>query len=60
MDPCAGAAIRANNIVIREWCATVPDLEADAQRRVLGSPTAQQRKPLNRGRVYREAPEHSR
>jgi hypothetical protein len=39
---------------------TVPDSEAGAQRRVLGSPTAQRRKPPNRGRVYREAPEHSR
>ena len=59
-DPCVGAATRANKIAIREWCATVPDSEAGAQRRLLGSPTAQQRKPPNRGRVYREAPEHSR
>jgi hypothetical protein len=59
-DPCAGAATRANKIAIREWCATVPDSEAGAQCRVLGSPTAQQRKPPNRGRVYREVLEHSR
>jgi hypothetical protein len=55
-----GAVTWANKIVIREWCATVPDSEAGVQRRVLGCPTAQQQKPPNRGRVYREAPEHSR
>ena len=59
-DPCAGAATRANKIAIREWCATIPDSEVGAQHRVLGSPTAQRRKPPNRGRVYREAPEHSK